>query len=607
MAIAKLLRTEWEHIAAGLYSNLLQILMRDPSEVVREQTRIVIEENERRALPANLWEQQQHTARDKLGNSYRRTTHRLNKRRAEIIAFLCFGLGILIYFGTLDLSLETGSLQALAQVNATILAFAFAIPIAAAEFSPYKPYREMKSLYIDSRGMVFLFAYVAAAILPLMISDNSSYSRILISASVTLALLMFPYLLRTSQRLTPGSIIRRAEDEIIGEWSDRKPVSGSEIESLAYRTLRRRDYEVFSLICSSLINLYGKWLNLPETVARASGIERTVLRVGESAVGDEYALRIYLKSVLSICTDRSLLIEEKDIILKLLEFDILEYIARKTKDDSQEVVSIVIESIVAWAVRNEYRDGSKGSDHMYMAANLLGECPRETVSYVMRSTGGVVEGWHIFQSRNEPLLSYSPLIHPNFGYSVRRRLSELDVRTIEIRREREAQKDFHAFSISEASRDDAKELLELQKSCYLDKALAYDDFLITPLTESFEDVEREIQLKTVLKAVQKKKIVGMIRGYRSGSACRIERLCVSPSYRNQTIGRRLLNALERRFQGLEYQVAIGDKCKQVIAFFSRQGYAKYHLDRLNDALTVSYLRKRRVRIPLRKRLSAVPR
>jgi N-acetylglutamate synthase-like GNAT family acetyltransferase len=534
--------------------------------------------------------------RGKLEQALGEISQHLKRRRVDAAVILSVTAGIVTYLLTRDLHLQTGSLQALAQVDATIFAFAFAIPFAASELSAYKPFKASLSQFFDKRTMIFLFCYAALVFLPLALV-NYSMSSALLAGSLAFALLVFPYLLWTSEKLTPRSILQRAKQRVVAHWGIEDPDSASEIENLAYQALAQNDYEAFSLACSTMIRLHERWMELPETVALASGFEQTLLRIGRAAVRDQYALEIYLRWTLAIYTSRPEGTGKP--FLKLEELRIFNYLAPFARNEPETTLTVVLSHLVEWAIRNGYSDSKTGSEHIGWAAHLLAQQPPNIVSDVIDRTRGILEGryilWEPVGSQGSPL-SRIGMFDRSRKYFVLRRLFELHTKTVAARSAQQAELDLSPLSVSEIVRADAEELLNLQKLSYEDKALTYDDYMISPMTDRLEDIVEEMNRKVILKATAANIVVGTIRGYQIGSSCRVERLCINPKYRHQGIGKCLLAELERRFPNLEYQTVIWERCKEAITFFESRGFVRYDLQHLSDYVTVIYLRKMSRRI-----------
>ena len=101
------------------------------------------------------------------------------------------------------------------------------------------------------------------------------------------------------------------------------------------------------------------------------------------------------------------------------------------------------------------------------------------------------------------------------------------------------------MEIERAVPDDADEILNLQKRAYISEAELYDDFSISPLMQTPEEISSEFAGKTFLKITVDGKIVGSVRAYREGETCYIGRLIVSAELHNRGMGTILMREIER--------------------------------------------------------------
>jgi ribosomal protein S18 acetylase RimI-like enzyme len=88
--------------------------------------------------------------------------------------------------------------------------------------------------------------------------------------------------------------------------------------------------------------------------------------------------------------------------------------------------------------------------------------------------------------------------------------------------------------------EDAPFILELQKLAYHSVAAIYNDFSISPLLQTLDDLKREFTTKTVLKAVLNEQLTGSVRAWEQGSTCYVERLFVHPEFQDHSIGTKLM-------------------------------------------------------------------
>ncbi len=147
-------------------------------------------------------------------------------------------------------------------------------------------------------------------------------------------------------------------------------------------------------------------------------------------------------------------------------------------------------------------------------------------------------------------------------------------------------------TIERASLDDAEKILELQKIAYRSEAELYNDFSIEPLTQSLDEIKADFATRTFLKAVIDGNIVGAVRGYMKGTACRIERLFVAPGSQNQGIGTRLMREIEATFPESEtYDLFTGNRSKRNIFLVKKLNYKISRTEKVNKRVERVYLQK----------------
>jgi len=131
-------------------------------------------------------------------------------------------------------------------------------------------------------------------------------------------------------------------------------------------------------------------------------------------------------------------------------------------------------------------------------------------------------------------------------------------------------------SIVQANREDAAEILALQKIAYQSEAQLNDDWTIPPLTQTLSEVQMEFKTKVFLKAVYKDSIVGSVRAFLDSGTCLIGRLIVFPDYQRHGIGTLLMERIETIFSHAErFELFTGAKSIGNIRFYQRLGYREY--------------------------------
>jgi hypothetical protein len=69
---------------------------------------------------------------------------------------------------------------------------------------------------------------------------------------------------------------------------------------------------------------------------------------------------------------------------------------------------------------------------------------------------------------------------------------------------------------------DAAGILELQRLAYQSEALLYNDWSIPPLTQTLDEIRREFDDKTFLKACEAERIIALVRASIHDGACHMD-------------------------------------------------------------------------------------
>ncbi|MDD5108584.1 MAG: GNAT family N-acetyltransferase [Candidatus Omnitrophica bacterium] len=123
----------------------------------------------------------------------------------------------------------------------------------------------------------------------------------------------------------------------------------------------------------------------------------------------------------------------------------------------------------------------------------------------------------------------------------------------------------------------------------------YNDFSLSPLTQTLEEIKSDFKNKVFLKSVMHDKAVGSVRAYMEENTCHIGRLIVHPSYQNYGLGRKLMHKIEAYFaQAARFEVFTGHKSRRNIYFHQRLGYKIFkreHVSQLRDRVFMEKLIK----------------
>lgn len=148
------------------------------------------------------------------------------------------------------------------------------------------------------------------------------------------------------------------------------------------------------------------------------------------------------------------------------------------------------------------------------------------------------------------------------------------------------------MEIKKAQIDDLPVILDLQKLCYNENAVRYNDFKIPPLTQSIIDLEKEYNDCTILKAIVQTKIVGSIRAFEKDGTCFIGRVIVHPDFQNKGIGKQLMTDMELMFKNVNrFELFTGFRDDKNLYFYKKLGYNQFKQVKINDNLDMVYLEK----------------
>jgi N-acetylglutamate synthase-like GNAT family acetyltransferase len=148
------------------------------------------------------------------------------------------------------------------------------------------------------------------------------------------------------------------------------------------------------------------------------------------------------------------------------------------------------------------------------------------------------------------------------------------------------------MEIQKAQKNDLEEILELQKTCYKENALRYNDFKIPPMTQTIDQIKTEFESGTILKAIENGQIVGSIRAFEKDGSCYIGRVIVHPDFQNKGIGRQLMVAIEQNYKDISrFELFTGNKDEKNLYFYQKLGYKPFKQVEVNKEISMVYLEK----------------
>jgi ribosomal protein S18 acetylase RimI-like enzyme len=146
--------------------------------------------------------------------------------------------------------------------------------------------------------------------------------------------------------------------------------------------------------------------------------------------------------------------------------------------------------------------------------------------------------------------------------------------------------------IEQAKVEDAAAILSLQHLAYQTEGEIYNDYTIPPLIQTLDELKEEFGEYLVLKAIINDRIVGSVRGRMDEDTCYVGRLIVHPEYRNQGIGRKLMDELEPRFPDARvFQLFTGHKSKNNIILYQKLGYRISSREPVTSGITLVHMTK----------------
>lgn len=112
------------------------------------------------------------------------------------------------------------------------------------------------------------------------------------------------------------------------------------------------------------------------------------------------------------------------------------------------------------------------------------------------------------------------------------------------------------------------------------------------MTQTLEEMEKDLRNLTVLKATKNGRLIGSVRADAEGGICKIGRLIVAPEMQRKGLGTRLMAAIERAFPHAEaYELFTGEKSVGNLNFYKSLGYERTCEKEALPGLILVFLRK----------------
>jgi len=571
------------------------MLEKDSSEVVREQVRIVIEEEARARYETRKESAPTAESRHKLWGFPSPASY-LKKQKLKLLALLSILLGVIAGWWTRSTCLQRSTIDTLVQANATVFALVITIPLAAVQFSRYKV--DSKSFLEDKWNLAFLAVYGTTVFLPVLFYE-ASLSPLFIGLSTMCITLMFPFLFRVTYSLRTTSIIDQIRREIKEKWKKGQLVDCLEFEYLAYQAIEIKDYRALKKVVSSLVDLFPSWLQtkakfsydvlLPDEPAFTS----VLARIGEASLSHPFALRIYCDEILWIRTYARFDVDTKGFAAKMFEFNRLVALT-KSLPLSERRLRIILIRLIKWCVQNRYSEKDLETKAIGWCAWMLcrqNKLASDIVERIKSQIGYAPSPTEVSESIEYAIMwSFLDIVK----YNTLRVISRLELEIYKRILSREIESCVRAprISFDDAKTTDARSIIALQKVVHEREADACDDYLILPLSETPEQVAEEMKRKRFVIARANGTIIGSVRGELEEKTCRIGRLMVHPGFLGIGIEGELVNRIESYFSNAAvFQVVAYHKSLSV-DFYKKLGYQVSMEEKLSDKITMLYLEKK---------------
>ena len=149
------------------------------------------------------------------------------------------------------------------------------------------------------------------------------------------------------------------------------------------------------------------------------------------------------------------------------------------------------------------------------------------------------------------------------------------------------------MEIRKATQNDLPKILGLQKLAYLSEAKLLNNYSIQPLTQTLEELEKELLKGIVLKMTDEKtgNIIGSVRAYEENERVYIGKLMVHPDYQNKGFGTNLLKAIETYYKNKTFELFTSNKSEKNISLYKKNGYNEYKREKVSENMELIFMEK----------------
>jgi len=197
-------------------------------------------------------------------------------------------------------------LTTLAQVNSTIFALAFTIPLVASQLGRYRTPIPIFSGF----SLAYMLLYISTIFLSLLGPD--AIVSFCISLSILCALLLIPYLRWVKDGFSSTRVIERQKNEAVSSIKKNNEASFREavdnIYNMAVESLHFKDYSTFTYALDGIVKLtrHAYFAGLRVSTEQEYAwlfVGLRMQRIGEMAVEDRFALQSVCDGILRLDTE----------------------------------------------------------------------------------------------------------------------------------------------------------------------------------------------------------------------------------------------------------------------------------------------------------------
>lgn len=149
-----------------------------------------------------------------------------------------------------------------------------------------------------------------------------------------------------------------------------------------------------------------------------------------------------------------------------------------------------------------------------------------------------------------------------------------------------------SIDISPIRREDAGEVLTVQRAAFVSEAQIYGSVDMPPLTQTLAEVEAELAECVGWTARRSGRLVGALRAQVSEDTLLIGRIAIAPDMQGEGIGRMLLETAEHSADAGWAELFTGSLSEANIRLYLSCGYAESERVPQGDGTEQIFLRKR---------------